>query len=45
MLVSYACKYSDVINWETSELLPTAVSPNISTLAEAEEENNNLNIC
>lgn len=33
MLVSYACKYSDVMNWETSELLPTAVSPNISTLA------------
>lgn len=32
MLVSYACKYSDVMNWETSELLPTAVSPSISTL-------------
>lgn len=32
MLVSYACKYSDVINCETSELLPTAVSPSMSTL-------------
>lgn len=32
MLVSYACKYSDVMNCETSELLPTAVSPSINTL-------------
>lgn len=31
-LVSYACRYSDVINCETNELLPTAGPPNIRTL-------------
>lgn len=32
ILVSYAWRYSDVINWETNELLPTAAPPNINTL-------------
>lgn len=31
MLVSYACKYSEVINCDTNELLPTAAAPNIRT--------------
>lgn len=32
MLVSYACRYSDVINCDTNELFPTAAPPSISTL-------------
>lgn len=31
MLVSYACKYSEVINCDTNELLPTAAEPNMRT--------------
>lgn len=31
MLVSYACKYSEVINCDTNELLPTAAPPSINT--------------
>lgn len=31
MLVSYACRYSLVINWDTKDDLPTAGPPNIST--------------
>lgn len=29
--VSYAWRYSDVINWETNELFPTAGAPSIKT--------------
>lgn len=41
MLVSYACKYSDVINCDTSELLPTAVPPNIKTLRVTRKKKSN----
>lgn len=32
MDVSYACRYSEVINCETRELLPTEEAPSIRTL-------------
>lgn len=32
MLIPLACKYSEVMNWDTREDLPTPLDPNITTL-------------
>lgn len=38
ILVSYACRYSEVINCETNELFPTADPPNMRTLCKENKE-------